>query len=134
MKVHIELKALGCMLRRSGERYTVKRSGEEHRGRWLPDGEPLPDGWEDGFLESEARLLLPFLRANGHGRKAAAPTTADGRLIDRACRKLGITIAALGMKIGAHQSVLSRARHGELPEVHRIAIKAILKPQPKTTT
>jgi hypothetical protein len=30
--------------------------------------------------------------------------------------------------------VLSRARHGELPEVHRIAIKAILKPQPKTTT
>ncbi len=122
------------MLRRSGERYAVKRSGEEHRGRWLSDDEPLPPGWDDGFLESEARLLLPFLRAQGHGRKAAAPTTADGRLIDRACRKLGITIAALGTKIGAHQSVLSRARHGELPEVHRNAIKAILKPQPKTTT
>jgi hypothetical protein len=133
MKVCIETKSLGCMLRRSGERYTVKRSGDEHRGRWLSDDEPLPPEWEDVFLESEARLLLPFLRAHGHGRKAATPTTADGRLIDRACRKLGTTIAALGTKIGAHQSVLSRARHGELPEVHRIAIKAILKPQAKTT-
>lgn len=122
-------------LRKStGERYAVERNGEEHRGRWLPDNEPLPAGWEDGFLESEARLLLPFLRAHGHGRKAAAPTTPDGRLIDQACRKLGITVAGLGAKIGAHQSVLSRARHGELPEVHRSAIKAILKPKPKTTT
>jgi hypothetical protein len=30
--------------------------------------------------------------------------------------------------------VLSRARHGELPEVHRNVIKAIVKPQPKTST
>jgi hypothetical protein len=112
----------------------VNRIGEEHRGRWLADGEALSEGWTDTFAETEARALLPFLRAHGHGRKAAAPTTADGRLIDRACRKLGVTIAALGTKIGAHQSVLSRARHGELPEVHRIAIKSILKPQPKTTT
>jgi len=118
----------------TGERYAVKRSGEEHHGRWLAIDEPLPAGWSDVFAETEARLLLPFLRAHGHGRKAAAPTTADGRLIDRACRKLGITVAGLGAKIGAHQSVLSRARHGELPEVHRNAIKAILKPKPKTTT
>lgn len=134
MKAYIEPKTLGCMIRRLGERYAVQRSGEEYRGRWLPDGEPLPTGWEDGFLEREARLLLPFLRAHGHGRKAAAPTTTDGRLIDRACRKLGITVATLGAKIGAHPSVLSRARHGELPEVHRSAIKAILKPQPKRVT
>lgn len=122
------------MLRRLGERYAVNRSGEEHRGRWLPDGEPLPIGWEDDFLEREARLLLPFLRAHGHGRKAAAPTTTDGRLIDRACRKLGITVAALGTKIGAHPSVLSRARHGELPEVHKSTLKAIVKHTTKTST
>lgn len=132
MKTWIESKDAGHTLRRAGERYAVERDGEEHRGRWLAIDEPLPAGWSDVFAETEARALLPFLRANGHGRKAAAPTTADGRLIDRACRKLGITIAALGTKIGAHQSVLSRARHGELPEVHRTTIKSILKPQPKT--
>ena len=134
MKVWIESKNTGHALRRTGERYAVERSGEEHRGRWLAVDEVLPAGWSDIFVETEARALLPFLRANGHGRKAAAPTTINGRLIDRACRKLGITIAALGTKIGAHPSVLSRARHGELPEVHRNAINAILKPQPKTTT
>jgi len=133
-RVQLTASQTGFCLTRPQERYAVERSGEEHRGKWMATYEPLPVGWSDVFAEEEARALLPFLRAQGHGRKAAAPTTADGRLIDRACRKLGITIAALGTKIGAHQSVLSRARHGELPEIHRIAIKAILKPQPKTTT
>lgn len=124
----------GMSICRPGQRYAVNRNGEEHRGRWLPDGEALPEGWTDAFAETEARALLPFLRAQGHGRKAAKPTTADGRLIDRACRKLGVTVAVLGAKIGAHPSVLSRARRGELPEVHREAIKAILKPKAKSTT
>lgn len=124
----------GWRVVRSGERYMVGAHGDEYAGQWLPDDERVPDGCSDIFTENEARLLLPFLRAHGHGRKAAAPTTTDGRLIDRACRKLGITVAGLGAKIGAHQSVLSRARHGELPEVHRNTIRAILKPQPKPTT
>lgn len=134
MKAWIEHSPNGYTLRRSGERFAVERRGEEHRGRWLPDGEALPDGWADAFAETEARALLPFLRAQGHGRKAAKPTTADGRLIDRACRKLGVTVTALGTKIGAHPSVLSRARHGELPEAHRNALKAILKRQAKAYT
>lgn len=124
----------GMSICRPGQRYAVDRNGEEHRGRWLPEGEVLPEGWADAFAETEARALLPFLRAQGHGRKPAKPTTADGRLIDRACRKLGITVSALGVKIGAHPSVLSRARHGELPEAHRTTLKSILKPQAKSTT
>lgn len=129
------LRSRGDMVQivRPGERYAVERRGEEHRGRWLPDGEALPEGWADAFAETEARALLPFLRAQGHGRKPAKSTTADGRLIDRACRKLGVTVAALGTKIGAHPSVLSRARHGELPEAHRTTLKLILKPQAKST-
>lgn len=134
MKPHVRVIDAVANIVRPGERYAVERSGEEHRGRWLAADEALPVGWSDVFVETEARALLPFVRARWHGRKAAVPTTADGRLIDRACRKLGITIAALGTKIGAHQSVLSRARHGELPEVHRNAIRAILKPQPKQAT
>lgn len=124
----------GWRVVRSGDRYMVGAHGDEYAGQWLPNEERVPDGCSDVFTENEARLLLPFLRAQGHGRKAASPTTTDGRLIDRACRKLGITVAALGTKIGAHPSVLSRARHGELPEVHRSAIKAILKPQPNQAT
>lgn len=124
----------GFRLVRPGARYAVLRAGEEHRGLWLPDDEVLPAGYTDACPENEARALLPFLRATGHGRKAAEPTSADGKLIARACKRLGITAAALGERIGAHEAVLSRARHGELPAHHRDAIKALLKGKGKSAS
>ena len=123
----------GYRIVRLGTRYAATRSGEEHRGNWLPDDELLPNGDEDTFSEGEARLLLPLLRdlegraAGKGGRRAAEPTTADGQLVARACKRFGLTAAGLAESIGAHESVLSRARHGELPEAHRRAILALLK-------
>lgn len=115
-------------LTRPGARYATRREADERPGAWLPDGEALPEGWADAFPEDEARSLLPFLRVRGTaGRRAAAPTSADGKLIARACKRLGLSAVALAGAIGAHESVLSRARHGELPEAHRDAIKALLK-------
>ncbi len=117
----------GFRVVRAGARYAVHRDGDERPGAWLADGEALPKSWGDTFTEDEARLLLPFLRVRGTaGRKGADPTTADGRLVARACERLGVTAAALAERIGAHEAVLSRARHGELPEKHREAIKALL--------
>jgi uncharacterized protein YggL (DUF469 family) len=40
----------------------------------------------------------------------------------------------LAEQIGAHESVLSRARHGELPETHREAIKALLAAKKKASS
>lgn len=118
----------GFRVVRPGARYAVHHEGDERPGAWLPDGEALPKGWGDAFPEDEARSLLPFLRARGTaGRVAAEPTSKDGRLVARACKWLGVTAAALGERIGAHEAVLSRARSGELPEKHREAIKALLK-------
>lgn len=112
---------------RPGARYAVNRSGEEYQGRWALEGAPLDRHTSDRFTEDEARLLLPFLRVRGTaGRRGADPTTPDGKLVARACKKLGVTAAGLGERIGAHESVLSRARHGELTEAHRLAIKALL--------
>ena len=121
----------GFRLVRPGARYAVHRKGEAHRGEWLAENEALPKGWADTYPENEARALLPFLRALGHGRKAAEPTTPDGKLVARACKRLGLTAAALAETIGAHESVLSRARHGELPKAHRDAITALLKGKAK---
>jgi len=131
--VQIALSPGGFRLVRPGARYAIQRRGEEHPGDWLPDAEPLPKGWADTFPEDVARAVLPLLRrlegaaAGKGGRKGAAPTTPDGRLIARACKRLGLTAAALAEAIGAHESVLSRARHAELPERHREAIAALLK-------
>jgi hypothetical protein len=122
----------GFRLVRPGARYVVERQGEEHRGEWLPESEPL-GGARDTFTEGEARLLLPLLRelegraAGKGGRPRAEPTTPDGRLVDRACKRLGLSAVALAASIGAHESVLSRARHGELPPAHREAILALLR-------
>ena len=125
----------GFRVVRPGARYAVHRDGDERPGAWLADGEALPRGWGDVFTEDEARLLLPFLRVRGTaGRVAAEPTSKDGRLVARACKKLGVTAAALAERIGAHEAVLSRARHGELPEKHREAIKALLKSGAKGAT
>lgn len=115
-------------LTRPGARYAVHREEDARPGAWLPDGEELPEGWLDIFSEDEARLLLPFLRVRATGgRQGGEPTTADGRLVARACKRLGLTAAGLAEKIGAHESVLSRARNGELPEKHRDAIRALLR-------
>ena len=112
---------------RPGARYAVTRSGEEYRGGWAPEGTPLSRHASDRFTEDEGRLLLPFLRVRGTaGRPGSEPTTADGKLVARACKRLGVSAAGLAERIGAHESVLSRARHGELPEAHRLAIKALL--------
>lgn len=130
----IQIQTSGAVARlvKPGARYAVRRSGEEHRGEWVPDGEALPRGAGDTFTEAEARLVLPFLRVRGTaGRRGAEPTTADGKLVARACRKLGVTAVGLGERIGAHESVLSRARHGELPEAHRLAIMALLDARKK---
>lgn len=119
-------------LTRPGARYVIARSGEAHVGQWLPDGEALPAGSSDTYPEHEARALLPFLRVRGTaGRKGAEPTTPDGKLIARACKRLGLTVVALAAAIGAHESVLSRARSGELPAKHRDAIKALIKGKSK---
>lgn len=121
----------GFRIVRPGARYAVERQGEEHRGAWLSEGEPLRRA-EDTFTESEARLLVPLLRelegraAGKGGRPRGEPTTPDGKLLDRACKRLGLSAAGLAASIGAHESVLSRARHGELPKAHREAILALL--------
>ena len=121
----------GFRIERPGARYVAQRSGEEYRGAWLPADEPLR-GAAETFTEGEARLLLPLLRdmagmaAGKGGRPAAEPTTPDGELIARALKRLGLTAEELGERIGAHKSVLSRARHGELPENHRKAIRLLL--------
>lgn len=127
----------GFRLTRPGARYAIERRGEEHPGEWLPEDEPLPKGWADTFPEDVARAVLPLLRrlegaaAGKGGRKGSEPTTPDGRLITRACKRLGLTAAALAEAIGAHESVLSRARQGELPERHREAIKVLLRGEGK---
>jgi hypothetical protein len=127
----------GFRLVRPGARYAVQRRGEEHVGDWLPEDEALPAGWVDAFPEDLARTMLPLLRrlegaaAGKGGRKGGEPTSADGRLVARACKRLGLTAAALAERIGAHQSVLSRARSGELPKKYREAITAILKGKSK---
>ena len=121
----------GFRLVRPGARYAVHPVGDARPCAWLPDGEALSSGWTDVFPENEARAMLPFLRAVGHGRRAAAPTTPDGKLIARACKKLKLSTVALAEAIGAHESVLSRARSGELPAKHRDAIKALIKGKSK---
>lgn len=109
--VQIAPSSAGFRLVRPGARYAVHRKGEEHRGEWIAEGDALPKGWTDTYPEDEARALLPFLRARGTaGRRGAAPTTPDGKLVARACKRLGVTAAALAETIGAHESVLSRAR------------------------
>lgn len=129
----------GFRLTRPGARYAVKRRGDAHEGEWLPESDATPRGWDDAFQEPEARSLLALLRrlegtaAGKGGRKAAEPTTPDGKLVARACKRLGLTAVALAEAIGAHESVLSRARHGELPPKFRDAIEALLKRKPKTT-
>ena len=125
--IQVQMSGAVARLVKPGARYAVRRSGEEYSGAWVPDGETLPKGTGDTFTEAEARLVLPFLRVRGTaGRRGSEPTTADGKLVARACKKLGLTAAGLAERIGAHESVLSRARHGELPEAHREAIKALL--------
>ena len=121
----------GYLLTRPGARYAVHREDDARPGAWLPDSEALPEGWTVVYEEGEARLLLPFLRQRGTaGRKGSAPTTPDGKLVARACRKLGLpTAAALAARIGATEAQLSRARNGELPAKHREAIKALLAPK-----
>ncbi len=118
----------GFRLVRPGARYAVCRKGDARPGAWLREDEALPMGWVDAFPEEEARSLLPFLRARGKaGRRGAAPTTADGRLVARACARLGLTAAALAERIGVHETMLSKARNGTLVKKHREAIKALLK-------
>lgn len=137
MKITIHVQMSGALARlvRHGARYAVRRSGEEYRGAWVPDGEALPRGTDETFTEAEARLLLPFLRVRGTaGRRGAEPTTPDGKLVARACKKLGLSAVGLAEKIGAHESVLSRARHGELPETHREAIRALLAVKKKVSS
>lgn len=117
----------GFKLTRPGARYVIDPSGEEHVGQWVPNDEPVPVGSADVFPKHEARALLPFLRARGTaGRKGAEPTTPDGKLIARACKRLGLTVAALGAAVGVHESTLSRARSGELLPEQRDAINALL--------
>jgi hypothetical protein len=133
--IQVQMSGAAARLVRPGARYAVRRSGEEYRGTWVPDGEALPRGTSETFTEAEARLVLPFLRVRGTaGRRGSEPTTADGKLVARACRRLGLSAVGLAEKIGAHESVLSRARHGELPETHREAIKALLAVKRKASS
>lgn len=125
--VRVDTTDRGAVILSPGARYAVKREGEAWEGEWFPLGSPLPAGWSDAFTEPEARLLLPSLRLRANaGRAAREPTTADGRLIARAKRTLGLTAAQLAKALGTHESVLSRAMHGALPDAHRAALRALL--------
>lgn len=126
-------------LTRPNARYAVDRSGaDEHAGVWIPATEPLPPGWVDTFPEAEARSLVYLLRELGRrpagkgGRPPATPTTPDGQLIERAKRGLGVTGIELARAIGVHETVLSRALHGELTDVQRDKIEALVATDTKT--
>lgn len=114
---------------RPGARYAVTAEGDELRGAWVPDGVRCAAGQRDSFTSPEGMLLLPLLRARHAGGRPRAPaTTPHGRLIDRACRRLGISAEQLATRIDAHESILSRARTGNatlLPK-HLDALHALL--------
>lgn len=125
--IRLEIHRGGARIVKPGARYAVVRAGEEHGGTWVPEGEALPPGASDTFTEAEARLVLPLLRVRGAaGRRGSQPTTEDGRLIARACAELDISAAVLAERLGTDAAVLSRARHGALPEIHRSRILEML--------
>jgi len=114
---------------RTGSRYAVHREGDARPGAWIPDDAALQEGWSEVFPEDEARSLLPLLRSRAMpGRTGASPTSADGKLIERARQCLGFrTVAELAVHLEIHESVLSRARHGTLPPAHRKTLEKIVK-------
>lgn len=124
--IRLQVSPGGFLLVRPGARYAVHRELDALPGAWVPNLDPLADGWSETFTEIQGRLLLPFLRTR-QGRHARPPTSPDGRLIARACRVLGLTGAELADSLGSNESVLSRARRGKLPAKHREAIRALLK-------
>lgn len=125
--IRLEIRRGVARIVKPGARYVVTRAGEEHRGAWVPESEPLPPGASDTFTESEARLVLPLLRGRGAaGRRGAEPTTPDGQLVDRACKELGITAGVLAERLGTDAAVISRARRGTLAGIHRERILEML--------
>lgn len=113
---------------RPGARYAVAHEGDELRGVWLLHGEACAKTQRDHFTLAEGALLLPFLRARIGGRPPTPATTPEGRLIDRACRKLGLSAEQLAAQIGADKTVLSRARtrSDALPSKYKQALHALL--------
>lgn len=72
-------------------------------------------------------LAVALLAPTRVGRPPRRATTPDGRLVQRACRRLDLSMTALARRLGTHKSVLSRALHARLPTKHRAAIRSLLR-------
>jgi hypothetical protein len=106
-------------LTRGSNVYAVRVDGDALRGEWVPLA-AIPNGSTADLSEEAARIALPLLRSLGRlGRNALPAESSDGKLVDRACRVLGVNRTGLAARLGTGPAVLSRAREGELPPAHR---------------
>lgn len=117
---------------RAGEVYVVPKEGPDLSGEWhKPDA--IPDGFTSELTSREAGLLAPVLRGNKGGRPRSEAATPDGKLIDRACKLLGVNQAGLAAMSGIAPAVLSRARKLTaddgipLTEQHREKLREMVK-------
>jgi len=134
--VQLEPHGTRTRIARGGELYAVLRAAEdgERKGAWFRRDDVPKDHIVD-FTEHEASLILPLLRAldrSGAGRRPEKASTADGRLIDRVCKALGVTAAALAEETKIAKETLSRARKSAeaggrpLTEQHRATLRELL--------
>ena len=89
------------------------------------------DGWRDLALEAEASLHKINVDV---GRPANPAKSPDAKLIERACKVLGITRTELAARIADHQgnenlsvAVLSRANKIPLADYHRTSIMYLIE-------
>jgi hypothetical protein len=126
-RIYLVGHAAGWRIRRPGARYAVTRVDDIYSGKWIPDDEPLCLSYLDLFTENEARMMLPFLRSLDHGNKKRPSTNEDGQVVDQACTATGMSVRELSVRLGIHESTLSRVRSGNraLTKAQRAALAQI---------